>query len=72
HDIGKMFIPDELLHKPGPLSEPERDLARKHVQAGVQLLRRIERLPAPAIDVARYHHERYDGSGYPHQLRQNQ
>ncbi len=72
HDIGKMSVPEELLNKPGPLSEAERDLARKHVQAGVQLLRRIQGLPAPAIDVARYHHERYDGSGYPHRLSQQQ
>lgn len=72
HDIGKMSVPDELLNKPGPLSKVERDLVRKHVQAGVQLLRRIDRLPATAIDVARYHHERYDGSGYPHRLSNNQ
>ena len=72
HDIGKMSVPKELLNKPGPLSEAERDLARKHVQAGVQLLRRVQGLPAPAIDVARYHHERYDGSGYPHRLSKHQ
>lgn len=72
HDIGKMSVVDELLNKPGPLNKAERDLVRKHVQAGVQLLRRIEGLPPAAIDVARYHHERYDGSGYPHRLSKNQ
>jgi HD-GYP domain-containing protein (c-di-GMP phosphodiesterase class II) len=67
-----MLVADELLNKPGPLSEVESELVIKHVQLGVQLLRRIEGLPAPAIDVVRYHHERYDGSGYPHRLTKTQ
>jgi putative nucleotidyltransferase with HDIG domain len=65
HDIGKMSVPDEILNKPGSLTEQEFEIAKKHVQAGVQLLRRSTGIPALALDVARYHHERYDGSGYP-------
>lgn len=72
HDIGKTKIPEDILNKPGSLTEEEFELAKKHVQAGVQLLRRSDGIPAVALDVARYHHERYDGSGYPHRLHQTQ
>ena len=72
HDIGKTKIPEEILNKPGKLTEEEFELAKKHVQAGVQLLRRTDGIPAVALDVARYHHERHDGSGYPHRLHETQ
>jgi putative nucleotidyltransferase with HDIG domain len=72
HDIGKMKVPEDILNKPGSLTEDELELAKKHVQAGVQLLRRSNGIPAVALDVARYHHERYDGSGYPHRLHTRQ
>jgi len=64
HDIGKMGIPDYILHKPGPLSEKEWDIMRKHPQLAFELLSKIEYL-RPATDIPCYHHERWNGSGYP-------
>lgn len=64
HDIGKMGIPDEILHKPGPLSEEEWEIMRQHPQYACELLTPIEYL-RPAKDIPCYHHERWDGSGYP-------
>jgi putative nucleotidyltransferase with HDIG domain len=68
HDIGKMYIPVEILNKPGRLSDLEMTMIKTHSQAGHEL---TERIPFP-WDVALIilqHHERMDGSGYPHSLR---
>ncbi len=64
HDIGKMGIPDYILHKPGPLSEKEWDIMRQHPQLAYDLLSKIDYL-RPATDIPCYHHERWNGSGYP-------
>ena len=64
HDIGKMRIPPEILNKPGGLTEAEFDIIKSHVPLGVEILEKTQGIPNLAIDVARYHHERYDGSGY--------
>ena len=67
HDIGKIGIPDQILHKPGPLSDREWAIMRQHPEIGARILRMIHGLS----DVARLvqaHHERYDGSGYPYNL----
>jgi HD-GYP domain-containing protein (c-di-GMP phosphodiesterase class II) len=64
HDIGKMGIPDYILHKPGPLSEEEWDIMRQHPQLAFDLLSKIDYL-RPATDIPCYHHERWNGSGYP-------
>jgi len=64
HDIGKIGIPDAILHKPGPLDEQEWALMRKHPQTGYDILRNIPYL-APALDAIRHHHEKYNGKGYP-------
>ena len=64
HDVGKIGIPDAILHKPGPLDEREWVLMRQHPQIGYDILRGIKFL-APALDIVLYHHEQYDGSGYP-------
>jgi len=64
HDIGKMGIPDHILRKPGPLSEEEWDIMRQHPQYAFELLSPIDYL-RPAKDIPFYHHERWDGSGYP-------
>ncbi len=64
HDVGKIGIPDAILHKPGPLDEREWELMRQHPQIGYDILRGIKFL-APALDIVRCHHEQYDGSGYP-------
>lgn len=67
HDMGKMGIPDEILQKPGPLSEAEWEVMRKHPQYAYQMLYNISYLEQ-ALIIPYYHHERWDGSGYPHGL----
>jgi len=64
HDIGKMGIPDGILNKPGPLSEPEWEVMRKHPIYAYQMLSPIGYL-RPALAIPCCHHERWDGSGYP-------
>ena len=68
HDIGKLGIPDDILRKPGPLTEQETRIMRLHPQIAVDLLTSIEYL-RPALNIPRYHHEKWDGTGYPHGLR---
>lgn len=68
HDIGKMAIPDSILLKPGALTDEERELIKQHPQLAFDMLRRIEFL-RPAIDIPHYHHEKWDGSGYPDGLK---
>jgi len=64
HDIGKIGVPDELLRKPGPLSESEWILMRKHPLIGYRILSGIKFLQG-AAQLVLHHHERYDGTGYP-------
>lgn len=64
HDIGKMKVPNEILNKPGALSDYEYALMKSHVPRGVEILDKTSGIPRPAIEVARCHHERYSGSGY--------
>ena len=64
HDIGKIHIKDDVLRKTGPLDEGEWMEMRKHPIIGAEMVKDIPYL-APAIPVIRYHHERWDGSGYP-------
>jgi HD-GYP domain-containing protein (c-di-GMP phosphodiesterase class II) len=68
HDIGKLGIPDEILHKPGPLTEQELNIMRTHTQIAHNLLSPIEYLK-PALNIPSYHHEKWDGTGYPHKLK---
>jgi putative nucleotidyltransferase with HDIG domain len=67
HDIGKMGIPDSILLKPGPLSEEEQAIMRKHPVYAYEMLSPIMFL-RPALDIPQYHHEKWDGSGYPYGL----
>jgi len=64
HDIGKLGIPDAILHKPGQLTEEELKLIKQHPTLGYHLLLPIPFL-RPALDIVFCHHERWDGSGYP-------
>ncbi|PWH19100.1 MAG: hypothetical protein DDG59_04280 [Anaerolineae bacterium] len=68
HDIGKIAIPDAVLQKPGPLSEEEWALMRKHPTFAYEMLSPIEYLQ-PALNIPYCHHERWDGSGYPRGLK---
>lgn len=64
HDIGKIGIPDAILNKPGKLTDEERDQIRNHPFLGAKILEGIDYL-SPAIPYVLYHHEFYDGTGYP-------
>jgi putative nucleotidyltransferase with HDIG domain len=64
HDIGEIGIPDEILHKPGPLNPEERKVMERHPLVAHELLKGISFLKK-ACDIAYYHHERWDGQGYP-------
>lgn len=68
HDVGKIKIPAEILSKPGRLTENEYSLIKDHAQSGYDVLSRVD-FPWPIADVALQHHERIDGSGYPHSLK---
>ncbi|MBK9927917.1 MAG: PAS domain S-box protein [Anaerolineales bacterium] len=68
HDMGKMGIPDEILQKPGPLTDDEWVIMRKHPEMAYQMLSQIKYL-RDAITIPYYHHERWNGSGYPHKLK---
>lgn len=66
HDIGKVGIPDSLMQKPQPLSEGERQILQTHAATGADLLSKTKvSYSELASDVARHHHERWDGNGYP-------
>jgi putative two-component system response regulator len=71
HDIGKIAIPDAILRKPGPLTEMERQQMQQHVLVGESLLNRLANHEPNvscfrmAVQIARWHHESFDGSGYP-------
>lgn len=68
-DVGKMKIPSEILNKPASLTGDELALVRQHVPWGIEILEKTDQIPAMALEVARRHHERYDGSGYGDKLK---
>jgi diguanylate cyclase (GGDEF)-like protein/putative nucleotidyltransferase with HDIG domain len=70
HDIGKLSIPDNILSKTGPLSNEEWEIIKHHPEMGVGILKYIVGLRG-CIDAVLYHHERYDGKGYPRGLKEN-
>lgn len=67
HDIGKVAIPDRILFKPGPLTEEEWKIMRLHPGIAVDLLSSVSYL-TPALTIPHWHHEKWDGTGYPDQL----
>jgi HD-GYP domain-containing protein (c-di-GMP phosphodiesterase class II) len=68
HDIGKMGVPDSILLKPGPLTDEEWVIMRKHPEYAYEMLLPIQYLH-PALAIPHFHHERWDGSGYPNGLK---
>jgi putative nucleotidyltransferase with HDIG domain len=67
HDVGKLLVPAEVLNKPGRLTDDEWTLVRRHPSAGVELLADIE-FPWDVLPIVQSHHERWNGTGYPHGL----
>jgi HD-GYP domain-containing protein (c-di-GMP phosphodiesterase class II) len=67
HDIGKMSIPDNILFKPGPLTDIEWKIMQQHPETACAWLEAVDYL-RPALDIPYSHHERWDGSGYPQGL----
>ena len=68
HDIGKLAVPEYILNKPGKLTEAEFAKMKIHPTVGGDILRRVN-FPYPVEDIVRYHHEKWDGSGYPKGLK---
>jgi PAS domain S-box-containing protein len=68
HDVGKIVIPTEILTKPSRLSAVEYELLKQHAEQGYEVLKNVD-FPWPVAEVARQHHERMDGSGYPRGLK---
>jgi putative nucleotidyltransferase with HDIG domain len=68
HDLGKMAIPDDILNKPGKLTAEEMNLVRAHPQTGYEMVAKAGSAPPEVLDICRFHHERYDGGGYPDRL----
>ena len=70
HDIGKVAIPDNILNKPGKLTSDEFEIMKKHAELGYEMLKHSKRpILKASAEVAYTHHEKYDGSGYPHGLK---
>jgi len=68
HDLGKVGVPDAILNKPGRLTEAEFDVVRRHPEIGQRLIAGFDSLRF-AADAVLWHHERWDGAGYPHRAR---
>ena len=71
HDIGKIYVPTEILSKPSKLTDVEFDIIKTHSQAGYDIIKSIE-FPWPIAQIVLQHHERLDGSGYPLSLTENE
>jgi HD-GYP domain-containing protein (c-di-GMP phosphodiesterase class II) len=71
HDMGKIGIPDSILHKPDKLNDEEWEIMRKHPDLAFNMLNSIDYL-RDALEIPYFHHERWDGSGYPQGLKGEQ
>jgi HD-GYP domain-containing protein (c-di-GMP phosphodiesterase class II) len=71
HDIGKMGVPDQILLKPGPLTDDEWIIMKKHPEFALNMLTPIQYLK-DALEIPYCHHEKWDGSGYPRGLKNDQ
>ena len=68
HDIGKLAVPEHIISKPGRLTPEEFDKMKIHPIVGAEILERVQ-FPYPVVPIVRAHHEKWDGSGYPHGLK---
>ncbi|NOQ76598.1 MAG: response regulator [Methylococcaceae bacterium] len=71
HDIGKIYIPAEILNRPGPVNEYERLIMQEHTSTGYEIMSTVD-FPWPVADMVLQHHENIDGSGYPNGLKGNE
>jgi diguanylate cyclase (GGDEF)-like protein/putative nucleotidyltransferase with HDIG domain len=71
HDVGKLAVPEYILNKPGKLTAAEFDKMKVHTDVGGDIIKRVG-FPFPVEDIVRFHHERWDGTGYPRGLRGEQ
>lgn len=71
HDVGKMRVPDKVLHKRGPLTRPEQQVLELHTVYGRELMERLQVVPDSVLRIIEQHHEHRDGSGYPRRLRED-
>lgn len=69
HDAGKIMVPDEILNKPGKLTDAEFYIMKTHANHTVDILEKTEGISRLSFEVAAYHHEKLDGTGYPFQLK---
>lgn len=74
HDIGKIAIPDNILLKPGRLTDEEFEVMKSHTSKGSEIIKKIQNMWSPkyaklSYEISRYHHERYNGKGYPDHLK---
>lgn len=70
HDIGKLFVPNAILLKPGKLTDGEREIMQRHTTQGAEYLAKTNTpMIAVAIEIAKHHHEKFDGTGYPDGLK---
>lgn len=72
HDVGKMRTPTEILDKPGRLTPEEFDIMKRHPVDGYEIMKSTNQIPAQALQIIRYHHERISGRGYPEGLQGDQ
>jgi putative nucleotidyltransferase with HDIG domain len=68
HDVGKMMIPDDVLNKPGKLTDEEFDIIKQHPRKGWEILHGSPEITAAILDVCLHHHERVDSTGYPERI----
>ncbi|MGN8645295.1 HD-GYP domain-containing protein [Gracilibacillus sp. HCP3S3_G5_1] len=71
HDIGKLIIPEEIINKPGKLTNKELKIVQAHTEYGFDMLRKAPNIPLIVAHCAYQHHERMDGSGYPRGIKRN-
>ncbi len=69
HDIGKLVVPSAILNKPGPLSDEEWKIMQCHPAVASEMLASMGFTEGPTVEIPHYHHERWDGSGYPRGLK---
>ncbi len=68
HDVGKIGVPDEIINKPGKLTDEEFEAIKSHPVTGERILKKVKEMPKLSVG-ARWHHEKYDGTGYPDGLK---